>query len=284
MFRHILVPLDGSLRAERAIPVAARLARASEGTLILLRVVKAASEKEQATAAGLPLFRAMIQAERKEAQQYLTAVASSQTLAGLPIIVSTPQGSVAASIQAAIHTYQADLLVCCAQPVFGEGHQLLDSFSEQLCQHLTIPLLLLPAQDHAYHSLVGTKLPMTCLVVFDGFQPEPALIPPVAALLTALAGQESGSLHFIPLHALSARSTRIHYHHRVTSYEQERVPGRSTVLLKEARAEEHEEQESNDVYIMEMPLLDRESSAMRETVFYPRLLIPSIRHTVPCSL
>ena len=31
MFRHILIPLDGSLRAEQAIPVAARLARASEG-------------------------------------------------------------------------------------------------------------------------------------------------------------------------------------------------------------------------------------------------------------
>ena len=40
MFQRILVPLDGSSRAERAIPVAARLARASAGTVILVRVVQ----------------------------------------------------------------------------------------------------------------------------------------------------------------------------------------------------------------------------------------------------
>ena len=39
MFKRILVPLDGSLRAERAIPVAARLAHTSGGSVVLLRVV-----------------------------------------------------------------------------------------------------------------------------------------------------------------------------------------------------------------------------------------------------
>ncbi len=33
MFQRILVPLDGSLRAERALPVAARIARASAGSI-----------------------------------------------------------------------------------------------------------------------------------------------------------------------------------------------------------------------------------------------------------
>jgi len=39
MLKRILVPLDGSPRAERAIPVAARVARASGGSNILVRVV-----------------------------------------------------------------------------------------------------------------------------------------------------------------------------------------------------------------------------------------------------
>jgi nucleotide-binding universal stress UspA family protein len=39
MFRRILVPLDGSARAEQALPIAARLAQASGGSLLLLRVV-----------------------------------------------------------------------------------------------------------------------------------------------------------------------------------------------------------------------------------------------------
>ena len=44
MFRRILVLLDGSARSARAIPVAARIARASGGSLIFLLVVNAALE------------------------------------------------------------------------------------------------------------------------------------------------------------------------------------------------------------------------------------------------
>jgi len=39
MFERILVPLDGSPRAEKALPVAARIARASGGSVTLLQVV-----------------------------------------------------------------------------------------------------------------------------------------------------------------------------------------------------------------------------------------------------
>ena len=39
MFRRFFVPLDGSPRAEKAIPVAASLARASSGSVILARVL-----------------------------------------------------------------------------------------------------------------------------------------------------------------------------------------------------------------------------------------------------
>ena len=39
MFQRILVPLDGSERAERAIPVAARIARNTGSSILFLRVV-----------------------------------------------------------------------------------------------------------------------------------------------------------------------------------------------------------------------------------------------------
>jgi len=44
MLRNILVPLDGSSRAERALPVATRLAQVSGGTVVLLRVVHFSTE------------------------------------------------------------------------------------------------------------------------------------------------------------------------------------------------------------------------------------------------
>ena len=39
MFKRILIPLDGSERAEQALPVAARIARGSGGSVILLQVI-----------------------------------------------------------------------------------------------------------------------------------------------------------------------------------------------------------------------------------------------------
>ncbi len=47
MFRNMLVPLDGSSRAEHALPVAGRLARASGGTVVLLHIISPSSEFEQ---------------------------------------------------------------------------------------------------------------------------------------------------------------------------------------------------------------------------------------------
>ena len=47
MLRHILIPLDGSELAERAIPVAAQIAKATEGSAIsLVRIVRAPAEFE----------------------------------------------------------------------------------------------------------------------------------------------------------------------------------------------------------------------------------------------
>ena len=41
MYKRILVPLDGSARAEQAIPIAARIAHALGDSVILLRVATA---------------------------------------------------------------------------------------------------------------------------------------------------------------------------------------------------------------------------------------------------
>ncbi|MER3421776.1 MAG: hypothetical protein C4290_15160 [Chloroflexota bacterium] len=50
----ILVPLDGSALSEHAVPVAARLARALEAAVILLRVVPPPKEPVPPTAGDLP--------------------------------------------------------------------------------------------------------------------------------------------------------------------------------------------------------------------------------------
>ena len=80
MFHHILVPLDGSPRAERAIPVATRLARASGGTVVLLRVVRLAPDFVPYPAADPRTIQTIIDADFEEAKNYLQRVRSLGSL------------------------------------------------------------------------------------------------------------------------------------------------------------------------------------------------------------
>ncbi len=82
MFQRILVPLDGSDRAEQALPVAARLARSSGGSLVLLRVV---TPPVDFTRFSEPLLTMQedVEANISTAKQYLAALAASEELAGI---------------------------------------------------------------------------------------------------------------------------------------------------------------------------------------------------------
>jgi Universal stress protein family. len=87
MFRHILVPLDGSSRAERALPVAALLARASHGSVVLLRVVNTATEYWPALNVQSVLVESVIEANLEEAKTYLGQVAASPFFQDIPVEV-----------------------------------------------------------------------------------------------------------------------------------------------------------------------------------------------------
>lgn len=57
MFQRRIVPLDGSGRAEQALPLAARLARTSGVSLLLVRVVMPAGEAGWQAGEALPFAR-----------------------------------------------------------------------------------------------------------------------------------------------------------------------------------------------------------------------------------
>src|SRR5690349_16677894 len=74
MLQHILVPLDGSSRAEQALPVAARLARATGGTITLLSIVDLAHEAVSYRMPGPYLPPDTIERDLSAAQSYLDQV------------------------------------------------------------------------------------------------------------------------------------------------------------------------------------------------------------------
>ena len=92
MFKRILVPLDGSERAEQAPPVAARLARASGGTVILLQVVDTATFSYGYLAP--PVIGSHLETSLNEARKYLTDVTTSAMFNGVPTGIHLPFGSV----------------------------------------------------------------------------------------------------------------------------------------------------------------------------------------------
>src|ERR1051326_2006182 len=105
VFQHILVPLDGSPRAERAIPVAAHIARASGGTVILVRVISMVADlwSSETTQTNLT-----------EIERYLAEARASGNLEGIATEIMTLSGPAAFAILSAAHSSQADLIVLCS--------------------------------------------------------------------------------------------------------------------------------------------------------------------------
>lgn len=83
MFQRILVPLDGSPRAESAIPVAARIARASDGSITFLRVATASIDFAWPVMESPTWMQAGLDADSSRAAKYLASITKSSELAGI---------------------------------------------------------------------------------------------------------------------------------------------------------------------------------------------------------
>src|SRR5437899_4806509 len=104
MFTRILVPLDGSTRAEKAIPAAARIARALGGSVILLRVATAPVDTGKYSAAS-GYVDETVDADLTGATSYVENIAGSNELASIKTEVKTFIGSVAPTILSAAQSF-----------------------------------------------------------------------------------------------------------------------------------------------------------------------------------
>lgn len=193
MFTRILVPLDGSPQAERAIPVAAKIARASNGTVVLLRV--ATVPIEFGTALAPSLLVGTIEADRTEFAGYLSYIA------GLPALVNTTTetevllGAPARTILEAVDDKNIDLVVMTSHGRTGFSRWMLGSVAQQVAHHSVAPVVILReygATLTSQHRDVEHLLRL--LVPLDGSALAEAALEPAAALATALSPKQS-ALH-----------------------------------------------------------------------------------------
>lgn len=198
MFKTLLVPLDGSTRAEAALPVASRIARQSGATLVLVRVVSFLSEYWPATLTTYPsLAQAVVETDLAEANAYLETVASSAELAGITVQTTAQFGPPAPTILALAISYQSDLIVLCSHGTAGMIHWMMGSVAEKIARHASVPVLIVrEAGIHLSGSPIDLAQPLRLLVPLDGSLGATAALEPGAELLRAMAapGQKT-ALH-----------------------------------------------------------------------------------------
>ena len=195
MFQRILVPLDGSPRAEEALPVAARIARASNSSISLLEVVSPPIDYGGGYALAPLMAGEVIESEMSEASHYLKTVADSPELAAIPVSIEVGFGLPAHYILAAAASGEVDLIVLCSHGRTGFTRWALGSVAHTLAHESTIPTLVLRENKAAHLLLAGeTTRPMRALVPLDGSELAEAALAPATALVAALSAPEQGAL------------------------------------------------------------------------------------------
>ena len=166
MFKRIVVPLDGSFRAEQAVPMAARIARGTGGSIHLVRVVNPPYDYSIGWAPGAIITDQIIDAEMNEAKEYVKKVATSPLLRGIETSseVMFALGPVAQHIIEAAEAYKADLIVLCSHGRTGLTRWALGSVAHALVHHSTFPLLVLrQSKDVPSHVRVAMIRPLSAL-------------------------------------------------------------------------------------------------------------------------
>lgn len=145
MFQHILVPLDGTATAERAIAVAARLAQAAGGVVTLLRVIHPYWEPDAAIAgwAGMSAD----DREAVDAADYLAEVRQRDVLADMASFATIAVGAVVPAILKEAQDDHADLIVLCRRRRSRLGHWAHGRITEQVAKRASVPVLVLHQHD-----------------------------------------------------------------------------------------------------------------------------------------
>lgn len=198
MFKRILVPLDGSERAERAIRVAARIARTTGGSITFLRVVTAAIDAAWSVLEAAPWMQQAVETDQARAMDYLTRIASAQELAGIETHTQVLSGVPAEHILSVMHAQQIDLLVMGSHGATGFKRWALGSVAQHIARQSPVPVLVLHERGGVpTHLLADGGRSVRVLVALDGSPLAEAALAPAASLSTALSAPAPGALHVV---------------------------------------------------------------------------------------
>jgi nucleotide-binding universal stress UspA family protein len=127
MFRSLVVPLDGSELAERALPYAVQLAKVGRGRIALIQ------------AAHSPTLLV-------EAGRYLRGIAERLDGSGIPMTITVAEGHAPSEILRTADEVKADAVVMATHGRTGFAHLLYGSVTEALLATSDVPVLVVYAR------------------------------------------------------------------------------------------------------------------------------------------
>jgi len=171
----ILVPLDGSALAERAVPFAATIAKRAGWSILLLRAVNTLAA---------PTDRAVL-VQKLTAQQALDATAEALAVNGLDVTTRVVDGQAETAILDATADEDVTLVVMSTHGRGGLGRFIYGSVADTILRHAPVAVLTVPP-----HGLDAwpPEQPIKILVPLDGSEVSRAALEPACELADILGG------------------------------------------------------------------------------------------------
>lgn len=149
MYKTILVPLDGSKRAEAILPHVEELAQRYEAKVVFFRVVEPPPLMVTPGQPDLTLHQQKLEQETKEAELYLKAIQGELQQLGINARMELGHGAVVEAIIAAAARHEADLIALASHGRSGLAQVFYGSVAAGVLQRVDRPLLLVRSQIEA---------------------------------------------------------------------------------------------------------------------------------------
>lgn len=205
MASRILVPLDGSLEAEQAIPIAAQLARYRAGTVILVHISRVERPIEHDADLTQPLAlrpraeqRMDVYAHARSATSYLAHAAAHRSLGSIRTETAVYTGPRLPMILAAARSAEADVIVISEHAAPPSDGALSSRIARQVSAAADVPVLIV-RRDQTLRDVVGDARlrPLRAVVGLDGSPHAEAQIAVTARVVGAMAAPGLGALHLV---------------------------------------------------------------------------------------
>lgn len=206
MFRRILVPLDGSAQAERAVVIAVRLAQACDGTVVLVQVIRPLVEYETMRPPHGTWLPAADNAARDAASSYLATLRQRASMRDVATESQVLVGPIAPLVVQAAEEQRADLVVMVTHARRGLSRWVLGSVADAVVHNAHVPVLVLRDSADASAASLSSRLgadhhPISALVALDGSPLAEAALAPAVHLVAAMSQERSqplgGSVHLL---------------------------------------------------------------------------------------